>query len=126
MKKASEASRPVTAWQSPNGPWITSRHPTLWKSGHPGTDGLFASPPLRQPGNHEPTDAPHPPQGFKAHGFASPLFSGFALSRMKGVAIQARREDLPPKPPQKLTASFACTNSRSRFGLEQIIPTWHT
>jgi hypothetical protein len=48
-----------------------------------------------------------PAQGFKAHGFASPLFSGFALSRMKGVAIQARRAGLPPKPPQKLAASFA-------------------
>jgi hypothetical protein len=31
----------------------------------------------------------------KAHGFASPSFDGFALSRMKGVAIQARQSDLP-------------------------------
>ena len=49
------------------------------------------------------------PRGFKAHGFASPLFSGFALSRMKGVAIQARRESLPPKPPQNLATSLLAT-----------------
>ena len=49
------------------------------------------------------------PRGFKAHGFASPLFSGFALSRMKGVAIQARRVCLPPKPPQNLATSLLAT-----------------
>ena len=37
----------------------------------------------------------HPAQKVKAHGFASPSFDGFALSRMKGVAIQARRFGLP-------------------------------
>jgi hypothetical protein len=55
-------------------------------------------------------------QGAMAHGFASPPHGGFALSRMKGVAIQARREGLPPKPPQYLAASLLC-NSRLQLGI---------
>src|SRR5260370_19693989 len=44
----------------------------------------------------------------KAHGFASPSFDGFALSRMKGVVGSERdTEACPRKPPQNLAASFA-------------------
>src|SRR5436309_1952033 len=45
-----------------------------------------------------------PAQKVKAHGFASPSFDGYALSGMKGVAIQARQKRLAPKPPPNLTA----------------------
>ena len=60
-------------------------------------DGLFAS--AHPFGNLATTDRSAlsaDPTRSKAHGFASSPFDEFALSRMKGVAIQARREDLPP------------------------------
>jgi len=49
-----------------------------------------------------------PAQKVKAHRFASPSFDGFALSRMKGVAIQAMTFRLAPRLPPKPATSFAC------------------
>jgi hypothetical protein len=46
-------------------------------------------------------------QRFKAHGFASPSFDEFALSRMKGVAIQAKTRRLASKAATK-TDDFVC------------------
>src|SRR5262245_21990282 len=67
---------------------------------HPGTDGLIAGPTLRQPGDHNLQPQRHLSQttgpAVKAHGFASPSFDGFALSRMKGVFDPGKTQELAP------------------------------
>src|SRR5579862_9242474 len=105
MKK-SKASRPVTAstavpgscgWRLPSGDGRAIHQSTPSAAWQPfQTDAKIS----------------HLAQKVKAHGFASPSFDGFALSRMKGVAIQARQKRLAPKSSPKLTASFAYRNLR--------------
>src|SRR6266511_2074338 len=43
----------------------------------------------------------------EAHGFASPPYGRFALSRRPSVGIRAGQPNLPPKPTPKLPAPFA-------------------
>ena len=55
-----------------------------------GRTGIFTGLSLRQLGDLSyEYELTHPAQKVKAHSFASPSFDGYALSRKKGVAIQA-------------------------------------
>jgi hypothetical protein len=57
-----------------------------------------------------PSAAWRPPACWlKAHGFASPPFGEFALSRMKGVVDPGQTRRPAPTLPPKLTTSFACS-----------------
>ena len=52
--------------------------------------------------------------GPKAHSFASPSFGGFALSRMKGVAVRARTARLAPDNAAK-TGTIVCYATLERI-----------
>jgi hypothetical protein len=91
------------------GPWIGGT--TI---GDAVVAGLTGSSPYVQPfGSPAATRDRHFDRPAKARGFAPPAFADFALSRMKGVVIQARRRGLPPKVATKTGHPVCFTKPRT-------------
>jgi hypothetical protein len=78
-----------------------------WRASTSGDGRVFRRLSLRQRGNLSSRERKTASREVKAHRFASPSFDGYALSRMKGVSIQAKAIRLASKIAAK-TGKLVC------------------